>query len=232
MFEVNNNNTKKEGHIRVVCISDTHSKIDFDIPHGDILIHAGDITRVGSMKEFIETIEWLGSLPHQIKIITGGNHDHFLDESFGYIENKQRILTHMEKNKLTYLEHEAYQLPVEFGSLKLFVSPYAPVHLEGAFMLKDMSQIWQDIPPVDILVTHTPPLGFQDQIIRNNRHVGCPYLRDKIKEIKPKVSIFGHIHEGHGYTFDEDGILYINASLNNHRYKPVHTPIVFDMPYK
>lgn len=37
MLEVNNSNTKKKEHIRVVCISDTHSKIDFDIPHGDIL---------------------------------------------------------------------------------------------------------------------------------------------------------------------------------------------------
>ncbi|KAG0748031.1 hypothetical protein G6F57_006309 [Rhizopus arrhizus] len=195
-------------------------------------VHAGDITRRSTPNEFVEVIEWLGSLPHKrcrIKIITGGNHDHYLDEDFGGFREKQKILALMEFNKLTYLEHQFYQLPPELGSLRLFVSPYAPIHLGGAFMLEDMSNIWNDIPPVDILVSHTPPFGYQDQVIRNSRHVGCRYLRDKIKQIKPKVSIFGHIHEAHGYTFDEEGILYINACLNDYRYRPINTPITFDM---
>ncbi|KAI9278061.1 Metallo-dependent phosphatase-like protein [Sporodiniella umbellata] len=229
MIKVNTGEPKQDGYTRMVCISDTHAKINFNIPQGDVLIHAGDITRKSNMNEFKDSIEWLGSLPHPIKIITGGNHDGFLDECFGYIENRQKVLGLMKQHGLLYLEHEVYQLPLEFGSFKLFVSPYAPIHLGGAFMLEDMSRIWEDIPAVDILVTHTPPYGYQDQIVRNNSHVGCRYLRDKIQQIKPRVSIFGHIHEGHGYTYGDDGILYINASLNNHRYKPVNTPILFDI---
>lgn len=180
------------------------------------------------MTEFTETIEWLGSLPHKIKIITGGNHDHYLDDTFDYTKKKQTILALMEKHGLTYLEHESYQLPAEFGSLCLFVSPYAPIHLSGAFMLTDMSEIWNTIPDaVDILVTHTPPFGYQDKVTRYDRHVGCQYLMDKIKRVKPRVCIFGHIHESHGYTLD--GTLYINACLNNNRYKPVNKPITFDL---
>jgi Icc-related predicted phosphoesterase len=136
----------------------------------------------------------------------------------------------MEGYNLTYLEHEIYQLPSSLGSFTLFVSPYSPIHLGGAFMLENMSEIWNDIPSVDILVTHTPPYGFGDQIIRNNRHVGCNYLKKKIdRVIKPQVCVFGHIHEAHGFSFGED-VLYVNACLSDHRYRAVNKPITFDLP--
>lgn len=189
----------------------------------------------------------------RIKIITGGNHDHFLDDRFGFVERKQDILALMEKHKLTYLEHELFQLPESMGSLTMFVSPYAPIHLGGAFMLDDMSTVWEDVPPVDILVTHTPPYGYGDKIVRG-RHVGCQYLRDRIDQvIQPKVctsanksltsyihnntllsirhqvSVCGHIHEAHGYAFNQDGRLFINASLCDHRYRGNQLPITFDL---
>lgn len=168
----------------------------------------------------------------RIKIITGGNHDHFLDSYFGFTERKQTLLTMIERFNLVYLEHETYQLPPSLGSFTMFVSPYSPIHLGGAFMLTDMSEIWENVPCVDILVTHTPPFGFGDRIIRGNRHVGCEYLRKRMDTvIKPKVSVFGHIHEAHGYEFDENGVLYINACLSDHRYRPVNKPITFDLPF-
>lgn len=37
MITVNNINTKAEHTTRFVCISDTHGKINFDIPDGDVL---------------------------------------------------------------------------------------------------------------------------------------------------------------------------------------------------
>lgn len=146
------------------------------------------------------------------------------------VDQRQTVLAMMEQYNLTYLEHEPYQLPAEFGSFKMFVSPYSPIHLGGAFMLTDMSEIWNDLPPVDILVTHTPPLGLNDEVVRGKRHVGCNYLKQMIDTvIKPTVSICGHIHEAYGYTFDENGVLYINASLSDHKYRPINKPITFDL---
>ncbi|KAI9485730.1 MAG: Metallo-dependent phosphatase-like protein [Benjaminiella poitrasii] len=227
MIIVNNPEPCPENKTRFICISDTHGKINFEIPDGD-KVHAGDLTRKSSMKEYYEVIHWLASLPHKIKIITSGNHDLMLDRSFGYIENRNKILSLMKQYGLIYLEHELYQLP-EDGHV-LFVSPYAPTHLGGAFMLDDMSECWNNIPPtVDILVTHTPPYGHCDRIVRG-RQVGCRYLRHKIDtEIKPKVSIFGHIHEAHGYEFDENNRLFINACLCDHRYRGNQKPIIFDL---
>lgn len=44
-------------------MSDTHSLtpfIQFDIPNGDIFIHAGDFTKCGSLQEVIEFNSWIG----------------------------------------------------------------------------------------------------------------------------------------------------------------------------
>ena len=66
---------KEEGNIRIVCVSDTHSLVEnvqppFNIPEGDILIHAGDFTNQGNLDKVKEFNSWLGSLPHKHKIVT------------------------------------------------------------------------------------------------------------------------------------------------------------------
>lgn len=48
-----------------MCMSDTHSMTPyfrFDIPEGDIFIHAGDFTRCGKGEEVIEFNEWIGKV--------------------------------------------------------------------------------------------------------------------------------------------------------------------------
>lgn len=57
------------GHVRFVCVSDTHSKTQFmatPLPAGDVLIHAGDFSSTGKPNEIEKFSEWLGSL-HQYK---------------------------------------------------------------------------------------------------------------------------------------------------------------------
>ncbi|PWN17863.1 Metallo-dependent phosphatase [Microstroma glucosiphilum] len=69
-----------DGHVRVVMISDTHGNELKDVPDGDILLHAGDLTRLGSTEELQEQVDWLCSLPHPIKVVIAGNHDYALDQ--------------------------------------------------------------------------------------------------------------------------------------------------------
>lgn len=188
--------------------------------------------------------------------MTGGNHDIILDEYFGYVEQKQTVLAMMEQAGIIYLEHEAFRLPDELGALRLFVSPYAPVHLGGAFMPQDLERksisdplfrvsfssnlewdelaIWKTIPEgLDVLVTHTPPRGYKDKIAWGGRHVGCPILREKIEAVQPRVCVFGHIHEDHGWCMSEDNkTLMINACTCNHRYRANQLPVVFDLEYE
>ena len=50
---------------RFVCISDTHSR-RFDVPPGDVLIHAGDLSHYS--RNLSGTFEWLKTLEHPIKM--------------------------------------------------------------------------------------------------------------------------------------------------------------------
>lgn len=52
---------------RFVCISDTHSR-KFDVPLGDILLHAGDLSSWGTYNQLNKTMEWLKQLPHELKM--------------------------------------------------------------------------------------------------------------------------------------------------------------------
>ncbi|XP_011703889.1 PREDICTED: UPF0046 protein C25E10.12 isoform X4 [Wasmannia auropunctata] len=75
--------------LRVVCMSDTHSLtpfIKFDVPAGDVFIHAGDFTKCGSLQEVVEFNNWIGklyrNLPHKHKIVIAGNHELSFDPTF------------------------------------------------------------------------------------------------------------------------------------------------------
>jgi len=49
-------------------------------------------------------------------------------------------------------------------------------------------------------VTHGPPHGFGDRIRWNDqeRRVGCADLLARVREVKPRLHLFGHIHQDPG----------------------------------
>ena len=60
---------KPDGHIRMVCISDTHNRTDnLEVPPGDILVHAGDFSNVGLEGDVRRFKEFLAKLPHKHKV--------------------------------------------------------------------------------------------------------------------------------------------------------------------
>ncbi|KAG7161900.1 UPF0046 protein C25E10.12-like [Homarus americanus] len=74
-----------ENMLRFVCMSDTHcltSHLQFEIPDGDVFVHAGDFTRCGSAAEIEEFNSWIGSLPHKYKVVIAGNHELSFDPKF------------------------------------------------------------------------------------------------------------------------------------------------------
>ena len=87
---------------------------------------------------------------------------------------------------------------------------------------------WESIPQdTQILVTHTPPYGYHDRISRG-AHVGCKALLHKIESIRPRVCIFGHIHEAHGWSQENDTLM-INACICDRRYRASQRPVIFDL---
>ena len=55
------------GWTRFVCLSDTHSET-CKVPVGDVLLHAGDLSSWGYIRNLEVTVSWLASLPHPVKM--------------------------------------------------------------------------------------------------------------------------------------------------------------------
>lgn len=205
--------------LKIVAISDSHGMHrKLRIPDGDILVHAGDLTRSGNLSELEEFNDFLGSLPHRHKIIVAGNHD-FCFESDD--EECARKLTNA-----IYLQDKAAVVE----GIKFYGSPWQPWFFDWAFNLQrgePLRKIWAKIPAdTNVLITHGPPMHHGDRTI-NNEDVGCQDLLDAVLKIRPRFHVFGHIHEGYGTTTSPD-TTFINASVCDVRYRPVNPPVVFE----
>lgn len=186
--------------IRVVCISDTHTKTT-DIPNGDLLIHAGDLTNAGTIEEIQAQIDWLHSLPHPRKIAIAGNHDTFLDARSRKTLPERGRSGKLDWRGIEYLQHSS--IDVEFPSkgnrkLNIYGAPQIPGcgGSEFAFQYQRRKDAWSSTVPIetDILVTHTPPKWHLDLPIG----LGCEWLLSESWRVKPKLHVFGHVHAGHG----------------------------------
>jgi len=60
----------------------------------------------------------------------------------------------------------------------------------------------------------------------DDEHLGCKLLADRIKVVKPKIHVCGHIHSGNGYVKDDD-TKYFNASVLNENYTYEYKPKFF-----
>ncbi|CAF1325763.1 unnamed protein product [Rotaria sordida] len=239
--------TNKNKMTRIVCISDTHSRYGFALPGGDILIHAGDFSMSGEQSEIENFITCLKSLTqYRLKVFVAGNHDVTLDPTF-YKENWERCHHDQKQNcelirrllrdpllainyGIIYLEEQ--QFVDNVTGLKFYGSPYQAEYNNGAFNLPinsiEIKEAWSQIPKdVDILITHGPPTNILDENTRGI-HVGCAQLLARIITNKPRLHVFGHIHEAYG-RIDQGSTIFVNASICNLNYEPIQAPIVVDL---
>ena len=78
-----------------------------------------------------------------------------------------------------------------------------------------------------VLITHGPPLGHGDKTVRGEA-AGCEDLLEVVERIKPRVHVFGHIHEGAGESTNGETV-FINASTCDVRYQPVNRPVIYEV---
>lgn len=228
---------------KIVMVSDTHRQHhNLDIPKGDVIICAGDITGRGGQSNYLDFIHWYSALPHPFKILIVGNHD------IGVEGGKIDIDTMCQNNDIIYLQDESYTIVNGEDVIKVWGSPVTPQFGYGwAFnrsttiansmsieaLAKGWEYIgnhWDKIPEdTDILVTHGPPKGILDEVEHFGKieNTGCPVLRKKIESLDSiKLHVFGHIHEGRGIqVMKNPDKIYVNASVldetyNLYPYKP------------
>ncbi len=205
--------------MRFIVISDTHNQMSdsYKIPDGDVLIHCGDATSMGTIQEISRFNHWLGKLPHKHKIFVPGNHDWLFEKNPTLA---REILSHA-----TVL----IDAGIEIDGLKIYGSPHQPEYYQWAFNLPrdghELRHKWDLIPHgLDVLITHSPPYGILDTPLDYGPQ-GCRLLLEAIKRVKPQIHVFGHIHDGYGmdgHTLEDT--LCFNAAICNDFYVPIQQP--------
>lgn len=207
---------------KITFISDTHTlhkKLTGDLIGGDIIIHSGDISSMGYEHEIREFCKWFSKLDYTHKIFIAGNHD------WGFQDNKEKVSEIVNSYEgITYLEDSE----IIIDGIKIYGSPWQPEFCNWAFNLARGEAIknkWDLIPiDTDILITHGPPKGILDYVSQSKFNAGCEELYKRVFEVKPKINVFGHIHQSYGNKTIDD-IEFINASVLDERYYCSNKPI-------
>lgn len=190
--------------MRIVAVADTHTfEADLGaIPGGDVLVHAGDLVRGGTLEELAEVAAWLRRLPHRHKVVVAGNHDGCFRDA--------RAAAVALLGDAHYLEDSG----IELDGVRFWGSPWQPAYNDWWFNLPRgpaLAQKWALIPEdVDVLVTHGPPLGHGDQGPVEGR-AGCADLLARVRRVRPPLHLFGHIHQDGGVS-EEAGVVFANVT--------------------
>lgn len=213
------------------CVADLHGYHP-KLEGGDLLIIAGDLTTTDTLEQHLGFLHYLAKIQdseNSYKKITyiAGNHDAFL-----FPESSSRHP--YSHDSIHYLSDSG----IEFEGLKIWGTPWSPL-FKGvnpnckAFMLNEskLQKKFEKIPSdVDILISHSPPYLILDA----NKHgepCGSMQLRMQLDgRIKPKVHVFGHIHEQGGKKMvlkrngigDENNTTCYNVSYVNEKYQPIN----------
>jgi Icc-related predicted phosphoesterase len=239
--------------VSIILISDIHNYQHLlTLPKGDLLLIAGDMTNMGKRKELERFSTFLSSVKPNFEmiVVVAGNHEVSMDTDFfnkvgkkyfygNSIDPKRARAYFIDNPDVVYLEDSG----VEYKGIKIWGTPWVNPCGNWAFCLNQPGmdkQLFGQIPEdTDILISHSPPYGILDvvpmysyqvdpqtnKMVRKmqNQHTGNKELMKRVHKIKPKLHVFGHIHECSGAEIHGD-TLFVNAAILNHRHKPENLP--------
>jgi 3',5'-cyclic AMP phosphodiesterase CpdA len=217
--------------VKFLVISDTHGAQKHSaslakLPQADVVLHCGDLTENGTVKQVEEAIDWLGGIRAELKLCIAGNHEATVDRQFwakqgGDADYHSRaidaLLGPQADQGVIFLTEGTYEFKLQSGAVfRIHASPFTPEFGVSAFQY----HAWEDRynPPedprpgwavsatvegsvipndVDIVMTHGPAKYILDET-SNGGNAGCEHLRRAIARVKPKLHCFGHIHRSAG----------------------------------
>lgn len=243
--------------MRITHISDTHNhhtKLQDDLPGGDLLIHSGDFTSIGRKSEVERFIKWFNNVDnYTYKVFIAGNHDltfesealhrqksAWFDGGREEYETKAgigkpywlcEILEVGLAGSVFYLENET----IDIEGVKIWGSPCSPTFgRDWAFNVdrgEPSERLWSTIPlDTDIVITHGPMYGVLDVAYNSGLPVGCEDLYNRLQVVKPDLHFCGHVHEGYGYKQVGDMYSFNGASVSL-EYQYRNKPISFDYDF-
>jgi Icc-related predicted phosphoesterase len=233
------------------CISDLHG-CKPALQGGDLLIIAGDITARDRDDEWVEYWNWLSIQQYEKIVYIAGNHDALCEnpQRIAALLKNEALPKSRWASEIEYLYDNGITIewretedtkwgPKHLPDLKsinveIWGSPWTPEFLDWHFMKKrgeDIAAVWAKIPEdTDILITHGPPYGILDHVPLSSRgdeykNAGCEELLKTVMRIKPRLHVFGHIHYQGGQQITIGKTTFVNASIMDEDYNPVHKPV-------
>jgi uncharacterized protein len=194
-----NNHTPKNP-LRIMLIADYEhpfvyrSSFPQNLPEIDLVLAAGDLS--GAYLEFVAT-----KLTCPVVYVHGNHNNEMLIENGvsrepgGVINAHGRIL---EVAGLTIAGWGGVPKYREKGD-----GQYTPMEAWTGFRRLDAQltvRRLQKKRPVDILLTHAPPVG--PHAGQDFAHRGCPEISRFMKQYHPKLLVHGHIHEYEGKKYE------------------------------
>lgn len=213
--------------LRIVCISDTHTNIPAQLPAGDILIHAGDLTNAGSVSEIQAQVDWLARQPFQEIVVISGNHDTYLDPRTRPSLCEERASS-VEWGRVRYLQHRRLSLTLDLGQrftataepevtersrllggssaakqrkIVLYGAPQIPAcgpMSVHAFQYERGKDAWSETVPEDTDILITHTPPKFHRDLPLPTGMGCEFLLKEVERVKPRLHVFGHVHWGAG----------------------------------
>lgn len=221
--------------MKIVAISDTHNQHKFlKIPKCDVLVHCGDFTSLGKPEEIMKFKRWIVSLLDEEIIrevvMTFGNHEVWAEK------NMDRAREMLDDPQIHILIDEEKTI----DGVKFYGSAHTPTFFDWAFMEDEdaLARRFRRIPEdTDVLVTHGPPFGHLDDVIRPPFHAGSHALLEAVNKAQPRYHCFGHLHLMGGRTkevyFGDEGekiTTFVNAAVLDDFYKPrKNVPVAFEV---
>lgn len=215
--------------MEITCIADLHGFLP-ELPGGDLLIVAGDLTARHTEREFYDFSDWIRSQEYEDKIVIGGNHDTWINLE----ADAWDIDNWCDTGEFEYLCDSGTELE---NGLKIWGTPWTltfpginPRCTAFTGTEEELATKFAMIPnDIDILISHGPPFAVFDTVRETPNSIpistGSISLSKELMRIIPKLHIFGHIHEHGGKSGWMGNIQCVNCSHVNEHYKPVNKPV-------
>lgn len=217
---------------KICATSDLHGWLP-EIPDCNALLIAGDICPASNHKVQYQRNWLMGSFWHWLDELRKrgisvfgicGNHD--------FIGQERREI--LDNLPWCYLHDGHNYLRTPKGYSMVYGCPHTKEFFNWAFMKTDaeLHKEHSKLPDeVKILITHGPPHGYGDIVLRAGGvedRIGSPGLTEWIERVQPALVVCGHNHGNQG-TFQLGKTIIANVAFLGDNYQPKYPPQVFEL---